>query len=421
MRKPAYAMVTIVVAAAAFLAGSLHVPHHAVTAASEKSDRVLYYRCPMHPSYRSDKPGTAPCCGMPLEPVFATAGSVPSHAHTPAASPGAVIVTPGKQQLIGVRVQPVERASGTERLRLFGRVAADETRVYKINVGLDGYIRDLAPVTTGSQVSKDQWLATFATPEARQPISAYIQTLDVLDRETKIAGSPQQMAAAVANRQLAVDRLLALGMSPVQLEELEKTRAIANTIKVSSPVNGFVVARHVSAGEKFERGAALFQVADLGRVWILADVAATEGVQITPGMLAHVTLADRRTQVDARVSREVLPQFDSATQSFKIRLEADNPGFVLRPDMFVDVDVEIPYPPSILIPANAVVMSGLRNNVFVEITPGVFEPRVVELGRRVDGRIIVERGLEASERIALSGTFLLDSESRMNVHGQPHH
>jgi hypothetical protein len=156
--------------------------------------------------------------------------------------------------LVGVRVQPVERTIGTERLRLFGRVTADETRVYKVNVGLDGYIRDLAPVTTGSQVSRDQWLATFVTPEARQPISAYIQTLDVLDRETKIAGSPQQVTAAVANRQLAVDPLLALGMLPPQLEELQQTRAVANTIKVSSPVNGFVVARHVSAGEKFDRG-----------------------------------------------------------------------------------------------------------------------------------------------------------------------
>jgi membrane fusion protein, copper/silver efflux system len=421
MKKPAYALMTMTVAAAAFVAGSLHQPPVAVSAASVQTNSVLYYRCPMHPSYRSDKPGTAPCCGMPLEPVYAPGGPPSSHAHAPAASPGAIVVPAEKQQLIGVRVEPVERTSGTERLHLFGRVTVEETRVYKVNVGLGGYIRDLAPATTGSQVTKDQWLATFATPEARQPISAYLQTLDVLDRETKIAGSPQQVAAAVANRQLAVDRLLAIGMSPVQLEELQQTRAIANTIKVSSPVNGFVVARYLSAGEKFEGGAALFQIADLGRVWILADLPATEGVQIQPGMSAQVTLPDRRTKVDARVSREVLPQFDAATQSFKVRLEADNPGFLLRPDMFVDVDLQIPYAPSILVPADAVVMSGLRNSVFVETSPGIFEPRVVALGRRVDGRVIVERGLEASERIAVSGTFLLDSESRMNVHDRPHH
>jgi membrane fusion protein, copper/silver efflux system len=422
MRKPAYALVTMAVAAAAFGAGSLHEPRVAVSAASLQKDDVLYYRCPMHPHIRSDTPGTAPCCGMPFEPVYAPDGAVSAHPHAPALAPRALIVPPGKQQLIGVRVQAVERTSGTERLRLFGRVSAEETRVYTINVGLDGYIRDLAPVTTGSQVRKDQWLATFVTPEARQPISAYLQTLDVLDRETKIAGSTQQVAAAVANRQLAVDRLLAIGMSPLQLQELQQTRASANTVKVSSPVNGFVVARHVSAGEKFDRGAALFQIADLGRVWILADVPASEGVQVAPGMAAQVTLADRRTQVAARVSREVLPQFDAATQSYKVRLEADNPGFLLRPSMFVDVELEIPFPPSMLVPAEAVVMSGLRNHVFVETSPGVLEPRAVELGRRVDSRVIVERGLEPSQRFAVSGTFLLDSESRMNGHDhQPHH
>ena len=419
MRKSAYALLTIAIAAGGYLSGAPYHAGHAVAARNVEARRVLHYRCPMHPHYTSDKPGTAPCCGMPLEPVFAES-VVPHDTHAPRAS-GLIAVPFEKQQLIGVLVQPVKRASGTERLRLFGRVAADETRIFTVNVGLDGYIRDLAPVTTGSLVSKNQWLATFSTPEARQPISAYIQTLDVLDRETKLAAGPQQMAAATANTQLAVDRLLAVGMSPVQLEELRDTRAVGTAIKVGSPVAGFVVARHVSAGEKFERGAALFRIADLRRVWILADIPAAEAEHVRPGTLAQVTLADGRTQIDARVSRDVLPQFDAATQSFKIRLEVDNPGFVLRPDMFVDVDVQIPYPPSIVVPASAVVMSGRRNHVFVETSRGIFQPRAVELGRRLDDLVVIEQGLDPSERVAVSGTFLLDSESRMNGDDQPHH
>jgi Cu(I)/Ag(I) efflux system membrane fusion protein len=137
-------------------------------------------------------------------------------------------------------------------------------------------------------------------------------------------------------------------------------------------------------------------------------------------MVAHVVLAGRREPLRARVS-DVLPQFDPSTQSMKIRLTAENADLVLRPDMFVDVDLEVPYPPSILVPSEAIVTSGLRNSVFVERSAGVFEPRDIQLGHRLGNRVVVERGLEPFERIAVSGTFLLDSESRMKSNDQSHH
>ena len=127
----------------------------------------------------------------------------------------------------------------------------------------------------------------------------------------------------------------------------------------------------------------------------------------------------RETPVHARVSTQVLPQFDPASQSFKLRLEADNPGFMLRPDMFVDVDFEVSYEPALLVPADAVVLSGQHAHVFVERSAGVFEPRHVQTGRRHGGRIAIVAGLAAGERIAVSGTFLLDSESRMKANDRP--
>jgi RND family efflux transporter MFP subunit len=419
MKKPAVLFLLLAVASVAFLAGSLHTPRQGVTAAGAESRTPLYYRCPMHPTYESDRPGTTPCCGMAFEPVYAP--EAPSSASgAVAAEPGSIAVTSETQQLIGVRVGAVERAAGTERLRLFGRVAAGETQVYTVNVGLDGYIRDLASVTTGSHVRKDQWLATFTSPEARQPLSAYVQTLDVLDRERKINSGAQQIAAAEASRDVAIDRLLTFGMSPVQIEDIRRTRLVVTTIKVTSPVDGIVLSRTVAGNQKIERGTELFRLADLRRVWILADVPAADAHYVTPGMNARVVIAGRAASLPARVST-VLPQFDPSTQSMKIRLEVANPDFVFRPDMFVDVDLEVPFAPSILVPADAIVTSGLRNSVFVERSAGIFEPREVELGRRLGNRVAVERGLEPFERIAVSGTFLLDSESRMKGHDQPHH
>ena len=419
MRRTAYVVMVLTVATVAFLAGSLHTPRQGVTAASAETRTPLYYHCPMHPTYKSHAPGIAPCCGMQLEPVYADTAAAAIVA--PDAAPGSIIVSHDKQQLAGVRVAPVERSAGVERLRLFGRVAVEETRVFTVNVGLDGYIRDLAAVTTGSLVRKNQWLATFATPEARQPIAAYVQTLDVLDKELKLGSTSQQIAAAEMSRQLAVDRLLTYGMSPLQLDEIRRTRVIVTTIQITSPADGIVLARKVSGNEKLERGMELFRVADLRRVWIEADVPAADAQYITPGLAANLVIAGRATPLRARVSRDVLPQFDPSTQSMKIRLEADNPDFVLRPDMFVDVELEIPYATTVLLPADAVVTSGRRSSVFVERSAGIFEPRDVVLGRRLGNRIAIERGLEPFERVAVSGTFLLDSESRIKSHDQPHH
>ena len=165
----------------------------------------------------------------------------------------------------------------------------------------------------------------------------------------------------------------------------------------------------------------LFRVADLRRVWIEADVAAADAHVITPGTKATLVIGGRAASIRAHVSTVALPQFDPSTQSMKVRLEADNPDLLLRPDMFVDVVLEVPYSTSIVVPTEALVSSGMRTSVFVERSAGVFESRDVVLGRRLGSRVVVERGLEPFERIAVSGTFLLDSESRMKSHDQPHH
>jgi Cu(I)/Ag(I) efflux system membrane fusion protein len=138
-------------------------------------------------------------------------------------------------------------------------------------------------------------------------------------------------------------------------------------------------------------------------------------------MTAQVKLANHSAPLPARVSGSVLPLFDPATQSWKVRLEADNPGFLLRPDMFVDVDLRISRPAGIVVPADAVVMTGLRHSVFVERRAGIFEPREVETGSRFGDRIAIVQGLSAGERIAVSGTFLLDSETRMQRPDRPRH
>ena len=411
---------------AGFLAGSWYNQRERVSASSLRARKILYYVDPMHPAYKSDKPGIAPDCGMQLEPIYADGGSSvaagadlkvgPSKDGTGGPSdsaPGAVNISPEQQQLIGVRVSPVEKSSLTERLRLYGRVAPDETRLYTINVGIDGFIRQISDVTTGSHVRKHEWLATFSAPEARGAIQGYLVTLDVLERTKKGAEGPTPVDLASAGVQQAIDRLLTLGMSSVQIEEIARTRQVPANIKITAPEDGVVLARSISIGQKFERGDELYRIADLRRVWILADVFGREAEYVRPGMVAHVSVAGRPHTFRARVSGEVLPQFDAASQSVKVRLEADNPGYVLRPDMSVDVELQIPFPPTITVPVDAVIDSGVQRTVFVERAAGVFEPREVETGWRFGDRVEIVKGLAEGDRIVVAGTFLLDSESRI--------
>jgi RND family efflux transporter MFP subunit len=275
-------------------------------------------------------------------------------------------------------------------------------------------MREVSPVTTGSRVEKDQWLATYFSLDSRIPVQAYLSALDVLDRAARVGETPAQVKAADFGSQLSIERLKNLGMSTTQIEEIRRTREIPVTVRLHSPVTGFVLARNVSPGQNFEKGAEWYRIADLSRIWILADVFVNEAHYLRPGVQAQVTLPEQRKAYPATVA-EVLPQFDANSRTLKVRLEVDNPGFILRPDMFVDVELPITLPPAITVSTDAVLDSGIKKTVFVDRGEGVFEPRAVETGWRMGDRVEVVDGLKPGERIVVSGIFLLDSESRMKL------
>ena len=415
MKNASRPVLLFLMLAGAFLAGSWYSRRTAVTSSPAIDKKVLYYVDPMHPAYTSGKPGTAPDCGMQLEPVYAGAGPAVSGMDSGSSPqpPGAVKISPEKQQLLGVRIGQAEKASGAYTLRLFGRIASDESRLYKLNSGVDGFMQKISAVTTGSQVAKGQLLAEFSSPEFLSPMQSYLFSVNTLDQVKEGGGAtPTQLEINTGNVYQTYDRLQSLGMSSLQIDEIGRTRRVARTIKILAPADGFVLARNVSPGQRFEKGVEWYRIADLNRVWILADVPGSQAQYVRPGLRGRATLVDRRVTRVATVS-QVLPQFDGATRTLKVRLEADNPSFILRPDMFVDVELPIALPPGVAVPADAVLDSGLKKTVFVDRGGGYFEPRQVETGWRLDGRVEIVSGLEPGERIVTSGNFLLDSESRM--------
>jgi RND family efflux transporter MFP subunit len=322
--------------------------------------------------------------------------------------PGTVKVTPEKQQAIGVRLGLVEKKSVTQNLRILGRVAPDEIRIYRILAAADGWIVDAFNNPTGSLVKKDEVLASVYIPEL------VAQEIGFL-RQVPFSQAQNTTQVAVWTKQQYAESLKRLGMDNSQIEEIERrTRELVQTVPIRAPNTGFVTGRNISSNQRFEKGTELFRITDLSRVWILADIFENESEYLRPGRTVKISLPHQGKTFQAKVSN-VLPQFDPATRTLKVRLEADNPGYALKPDMFVDVDLPISLPPVIAVPADAVLDSGLKRTVFVDRGTGFFAPREVETGRRIGNRVEITRGLTPGERIVLSGNFLIDSESRLEL------
>jgi RND family efflux transporter MFP subunit len=415
MKKIVYASLILILLVGSFLTGSWYSQRESTRNNASGGRRILYYVDPMNPSHTSDKPGIAPC-GMKMEPVYAdelSAGQASGNV-TPM-PPGSVRISPEKQQIIGVRLDQVEKTTLNHMIRTTGRVVADETRIYRINAAVDGWITEVLPNTVGSMAKKDETLASFYSPEFLGAQQAYLYALGAMDRfQATGKETPSQIDLTKANIQQYKDSLKNQGMSDLQIEEIAKTRQYTQKIYIVSPADGFILVRNVSPGERFEKGKELYRIADLSRIWVLGDLFENEAQYIKPGTKVRVSLPHQKKNFQAAVSK-VLPQFDAATRTLKVRLEVENPHFALRPDMFVDVEFPITLPPTLTVPVDAILDSGLRKTVFVDLGNGFFEPRQVETGWRFGDRVEISKGLMPGERIVISGTFLLDSESRMKM------
>ncbi len=377
--------------------------------------KVLYWVDPMHPAYRSDKPGTAPDCGMALEPVYAEEASQ-SLVPLKDSMRGTVQIDPATQKLYGIRLAKVEKDTGQGTVRVFGRVAADQTLVYQVNLGTDGFVKETRDDAVGNHVTKNQHLALVYSPEFLAVAGGYLSANERTPGGTAAPkdNSVSSITQGAASAQARADRLRNLGMSDSQIDEISSERKIPENVYVVSPTDGFILSRNISPGLRFERYMDLYTIADLSRVWIMAEVFGKDAEAFHPGAKARVTLPDTGESFQAIVS-DVLPEVDPATRVLKTRLIVDNPGFKLRPDMFVNVDMAVSLPAGLTVPGDAVLNSGLSKWVFVQTSTGHFETRAVETGWHLNGRVQILKGLEDGETVVSAGTFLVDSESRLQV------
>jgi membrane fusion protein, copper/silver efflux system len=328
--------------------------------------------------------------------------SMASGANLDSQTPSLIKIDPEKQQLIGVKVVPVEKTGGIMQRRLSGTVVAEDSRIYRVSIGVDGWLRETFDASIGSQVKKGEKLASFWSPEFTSALNSYLVATD----RTSVA--VKQASLGIDNASL---RLRNLGMSADQIQRVAESRKIPDDVDIVSPADGFIVTRNAMAGSRFDMGTEFYRIADLNKVWILADFTESEAQGFRPGIVATITLKGGKT-IQARVT-DALPQFNRASQTMRLRLEAANPEFNLRPDMLVDVQLPQALAPGLTVPAQAVLDSGKTKRVFIDRGNGYFEAREVQTGWRLDDRVEIVSGLKPGERVVAAGAFLVDSEARL--------
>jgi RND family efflux transporter MFP subunit len=324
------------------------------------------------------------------------------------------------QRLLGIRLAPVERSGATRIIRVVGRVVPEDTRVYKINSGVDGFIRETYQDSVGVLVKKDQKLATYWAPDFLPAASGFLAAVERVPGAVGNDGSrtmpfPGALSKqGVSSMQGYTDRLRNLGMSDVQIKRMAESRLLPESIDVVAPADGFIIARNISPGQHFEHDMEFYRIADMSRVWLVAEVYEQEAPYLRPGGLAQITLKNEGRHLPARIT-DSLPQSEAGGGTVKLRLEVENTTFVLRPEMLVDVELPVRLPPAVTVPLDALVDSGTHARVYVEHGENMFEPREVETGWRFGDRVEILHGVRPGERVVVAATFLVDSESRLNT------
>jgi Cu(I)/Ag(I) efflux system membrane fusion protein len=323
-----------------------------------------------------------------------------------------------RRQLTGVRTAEVAVRPLAREIRTVGLVVADERQVRRIQTKVSGWVEELYVSFTGEPVRAGQAILAIYSPELVASQREYLLALETFGDPSRSAGLEER------ERRMLLDaarrRLELFDVAPSHLAELERTRDAQRRIVLHSPIAGFVTIKSVLQGTYVTPEMELYTVADLDRVWVLADVSEDEIPLVAVGQRAAIEVASAPGTREGTVAF-LQPTLDAATRTLRVRFDVDNAAGTLRPGMYATVRLEHPLGDVLALPEEAVIDTGVRRIVFVEVAEGRFQPREVSLGRKGGDALEVLAGLDAGERVAVSAQFLLDSESRLRGVSAPAH
>ena len=372
-------------------------------AATEK--KPLFYRSSMDPSITSPVPAKD-SMGMDYVPVYADSA-------VDTAKAGTVEIDPVVVQNIGVRTMVAKRASLSRTIRAVGRVDFDEERMARLHPKVEGWIEEIRVNKTGEAVKEGDVLLSIYSPQLVSTQQEYLLALNNVVAVEKSSFDDIRRGAQELVKS-SRKRLRLLDVPEHQIRELEESREIKKSLHIHTPVSGTVIRIGSRQGQYVTPKTELYMVVDLSQVWVYADVYEYELPWVKVGDEVAMTLASVPGRTFKGSLAYIYPYAESKTRTTKVRLVFDNPELLLRPDMFSEVVIQSgTLQDAIVIPSEAVIRSGTRNQVFVVRGPGKFEPRVVKLGFESKGQVAVLEGVSVGDEVVTSAQFLVDSESKL--------
>ncbi len=369
-------------------------PIHAPAIGATGGNDIAFFTCSMHPAVKAKTPGKCPICGMDL--ISVTTEQVAS---------GEIMIDHVRRQLIGIRTSVITKQPMTIPIQSVGRVAYDETGYTDVNLKIGGWVTDLPANITGAPVQKGQPLVTLYSPELYAAEQEYALSL---------RPHPGEAASALGDgiRAATLDRLRLWDLTDAQISEV-RMNGPQKTLTIMAPASGYLIEKNLVQGAAVMPGQRLFRIAPTECVWILAEIFETDLSTIRVGQPATVSFPNLPGATSTSTIDYLYPYLNDSTRSVRARLVMSNVDHRLKPDMYATVAIAVDAGVQLQVPKSAVIYTGPRRLVFVDLGEGRLRPRQVTLGRANDQNYEVLSGLKAGDTVVTSGNFLVAAESRI--------
>ncbi|MGF1582047.1 MAG: efflux RND transporter periplasmic adaptor subunit [Gemmataceae bacterium] len=418
------------------------------------------YTCPMHPQIRQPNLGRCPICGMELVPATTTSQKK---------DPFAVSIEPAARRVAGIRTTPVIWQTLNKQLQTIGEIRYDESRLASISSYVDGRIEDVLADYTGVKVAKKDHLVVLYTPELYSAQVEYLTALDAVNDVGPGAGKfvlqTQRRLARNARR-----KLVEMGMTEPQVRRLEKTKKPESRLTIYSPIGGTVIEKKAAEGDYVKTGQVLYKIANLSIVWLMLEMFPEDAALIRHAQKVQATVQSLPEKVFTGRVAFIDPVVNPKTRTVSVRVEMPNSNGLLKPGDYANATILVPVAPTgkvydaelagkwispmhpqiirekpgkcpicnmalvpatrfgyskepmpppqgLVLPRRAILHAGKYSVVYVETQPGRFEIRPVILGPVLNGSVVVKKGVEEGEEVAVDGNFLIDSQ--MQLAGKP--
>jgi membrane fusion protein, copper/silver efflux system len=398
--------------------------------AGGRDSNIDYWTCTMHPSVHAKDPGKCPICSMDLVPVTKegttparSSKNAPQHDHAAmlagkpsdssvTSSPSHEFVVPvERQQQIGVSFATVEMKTLSHSIRAVGRVVPETQRVWRVVSRTTAYVQELGVNAPGELVKKNQVLMKLYSPElltTQRELIDLLRSRDSTAKNTHSARGDFQRLIESAER-----RLRLWNVTDEQIAKIEQTRQAEESLPILSKVDGIVQNLPVTQGASVAMGSPLVEVADLSVVWVWGEFYQDELPMLQIGQEVTVTSSSYPGEKFRGKITLVDPFIDNVKRTGRVRLDIQNPDLKLKPDMYVDLVLDMDMGKSLVVPVSAIIPTGKSNIAFVDKRDGKLEPRVLELGGKFGDVYAVKNGLKEGERVVASANFLIDAESKI--------